>query len=447
MIRKRLNNVDLAWLRLDRPDNQLIITGLMTVANPIDFDIVRTKVIEMLGPFSRFQQRLVQPMRLFQRAYWETDVDFCFENHLEIVDLPEPGDHHTLEEYISQILSTRLDPSRPLWRIYFIPFYEGGSAIIARIHHTITDGISLMQIISMILDEEPAPVLPSKSIGRKLLDRAKRKREPGGFQKFKQLFNQPKYASEWIRGWIKFLEITLRLLFLPADPPTPFKGPLGIEKRAVWSRPIDFEQLRKIGKQSGGTINDTLTAVIAGALSRYLHRSNFQTGNLTVRSIVLVNLRPLELDEELGNKFGFYFLDIPLWVEKSKKRLQLIKHGMDSLKASPFATVTYQIFRLTGSLPASLERAVMRFFDSKASLVITNVPGFKRQLYLAGSPVQTITTMMPHTSRIALGFSIISYNEQVIVGITSDAGLVPNPGLILDDFHDELNALSNQAQA
>lgn len=445
IVRKRLNNVDLAWLRLDYPENQLIITGLMTLAAPVEYERLRSRMIEMLTPFNRFQQRLVQPGRLFQRAYWETDAAFNFDNHLEMVDLPEPGDQQTLEKYISQLLSKPLDPHLPLWHVYFIPRFNGGSAVIARIHHTITDGISLMQIISTALDEEPDPKHPSSSIGRKLMERAKRKRGLGTRQKVKAFFSRSEYAGGQIRGWIKFLELTFKLLFLPADPPTPLKGPLGIEKRAVWSQPLEMEHIRKIGRQYGSTINDVLTAVIAGSLSRYLTFHGFDTHDLTIRSIVLVNLRPLELDEELGNKFGFYFVELPLWVDNGMERLKIIKNGMDSLKNSPFANVTFQIFRLTGSLPASLEKAVMRFFDTKATLIITNVPGYKHQLYLAGSPMETITTMVPHSSRIGLGFSMVSYNEHVILGITSDAGLVPDPDLMLAFFCNELEAMAAQS--
>jgi diacylglycerol O-acyltransferase / wax synthase len=447
MARKNLNNADLAWLRLDRPENPLVITGLMILSAPIDYEQLTARIIETFTPFKRFQQRLVQPNKPLHRAYWEDDATFRFDNHIEKIDLPYPGDQSALERFISHLISTQMDFSRPLWHIYFIPSFEAGSAIIARIHHTIIDGISLMQVISLALNETPVPDPHSISLGAKLMARSRRKHRQGLKENARSFFSCPGYARRKIRDAVIFLSEAIRILMMPADPATPLKGDLGSEKRAVWSQPIAMQLLRDIGKPTSSTTNEVMTACIAGALSQYLTLTGFAVRNLAIRAIVLVNLRPLELDKELGNKFGFYFLDIPLWIDDGFERLNLIKQKMDALKASPLAKVTFAIFRILGSLPAWLERAAMHFFDRKGSLVITNVPGYKRQLYLVGSPVYSITTMVPHSSQIGLGFSIVSYNDYAILGITSDAGVIPNPELLLAAFYQELERFSRHLEA
>ena len=167
---------------------------------------------------------------------------------------------------------------------------------------------------------------------------------------------------------------------------------------------------------------------------------------MIIRGFIPVNLRPLQLDEELGNKFGLVFLSMPIGIDDPIKRLRKVKQNMDALKSSSEPVATFGVLNLFGAVPSRLEHTLVDFFDSKGTTVITNVPGPQEQRYLAGAPINTVMAWVPQTGRIALGISIISYNGKVWLGVATDKGLVPDPESIVAFFNVEFEEMRSQAQ-
>ena len=155
MFKKRISFADHAWLRMDDPNNLMVITALMTFDTPLDYARLKRLVQDQLFRFRRFRQRLVPSRFPFRRPYWEDDPCFDLEAHIERVTLPPPYDQKALQDLISQLMSTGLDYTRPLWKFYLVENYGSGSAFIARLHHSIADGIALMQVLLSMT--EPAP--------------------------------------------------------------------------------------------------------------------------------------------------------------------------------------------------------------------------------------------------------------------------------------------------
>lgn len=463
MARKKFSFTDYAWLRMDEPDNLMIITGLMTFDAPLDFERLKSLIETSLLRFRRFRQRVAPPKPPFMRPYWEDDPNFDLDHHLERVQLPAPGDQRALQDFISTLMGTPLEYNRPLWKFYLVENYGPGGAFVSRLHHSIADGVALMQVLLSMAVAEPAPqaesttqaMVPSapslpggpvKTRHSGLLNRSKLSAE-GLWEEGKKLLTDPSHARQRTRQAMEVVAAVGRLALRWPDPKTVFKGPLGVEKRAAWSEPVALAEVKAIGKAFHSTVNDVLLSTVAGALGRYIQAKGEDADGLSIRGFIPVNLRPIELDEELGNKFGLVFLSLPIGMADPVQRLHRVRRNMSELKSSAEPIAAYGVINLLGAVPPWLEQIAVGFFDTKGTTVMTNVPGMQTQLYLAGAPINTVMAWVPQSGRIALGVSILSYNGKVWLGIATDQGLVPDPETIIELFQAEFDELRSRAQS
>ena len=236
-----------------------------------------------------------------------------------------------------------------------------------------------------------------------------------------------------------------KLLFMPPDNQTILKGKCGIPKKAVWSKSIKVEDVKTVGRSIGGTINDVLIAAITGALRRYIQSRDESIDELDIRAIVPVNLRSVIDIGDLGNQFGLVYLSLPVGEDDAHKRLQLLKTRMDEIKDTPEALAAFGILNFMGISPVKIERMIRDLFGIKGTVVITNVPGPKQSLFMAGGRIDGLMFWVPTPANLSLGISIISYAGDVIIGIASDAGLIPDPENIMEMFLMEFNALKTIA--
>jgi diacylglycerol O-acyltransferase len=464
MKRKTITHPDYAWLRMNAPNNLMVITGVMIFDAPLDYPRFKATIEQRLLVFKRFRQRLVTSKTPFTRPYWEDDPEFDLDRHLQRIQLPIPdgqatGDQRALLDTVGAYMSVELDYDHPLWQFYLIESYAEGSAFIARLHHSIADGISLMQVLLYLTDatrdaplagkplvptqsdEAPAQTLKSAALNSARWS-AKTFWQEGG-----KMIRHPSRAVHLARQAVDFSASVASLVFRRPDPKTLFKGPLGLEKRAVLSEPIPLQDVKDIAKTFNGKVNDVLLTAAAGALGRYLEGRGQAPKDLSIRSFVPINLRPIQLDEELGNKFGMVFLSLPLGITDPVERLGRVKQNMDAIKSSYDPVSTYAVIHLLGATPAWVEGIAVGLFDSKGSLIITNVPGPQHQLYLAGMPIKLAMAWVPQSGRIAVGVSIFSYNGEVWVGIATDQSLVPDPERLLELFQAEYDELLRRARA
>ncbi|HWQ11943.1 MAG TPA: wax ester/triacylglycerol synthase family O-acyltransferase [Roseiflexaceae bacterium] len=448
------SNVDAAWLHMEDPTNLMMITGVLMFDAPVDFARFQAVVERRLLRFERFRMRVAN---LHQRAAaprWELDPHFSIRSHVHRIALPAPGDQGALQELVSDMMSTPLDFTKPLWQFHLVENFEGGSAVITRLHHAIADGIALVQVLLSLTDDSPdaaedAPArdgtrgAPGALLGqvRAAVGRAVR---AGGMLVSEGLetLTDPERALE--AAWLGASGAAAlnKLLFMPPDPPTPLKGELGVEKRAAWSQPIPLEDVKAVGRLARGTVNDVLINAVAGALRRYLIRRGAPVEGLNIRAVVPVNLRPLdEPVTELGNRFGVVFLALPIGIDDPFDRLLELRRRTEAIKGSPEAVVAFGILNLIGASPPRLADMAVEMFGSKATAVMTNVPGPREPIYLAGTRVSKTMFWVPQSGHLGLGVSIFSYAGAVLLGVASDARLVPDPDAIVADFHAELGEL------
>jgi WS/DGAT/MGAT family acyltransferase len=241
--------------------------------------------------------------------------------------------------------------------------------------------------------------------------------------------------------------ILAKLLLLPPDRETVFKGELSAIKRVVWSKPLDLASIKQIGRGFDATINDVLVSAVAGALRDYMLQAGDDPDVDNINAMVPVNLRPLDHITELGNQFALVYLPLSVSLDDAVARLKATKHAMDVLKQSPEPFLVYQILGIIGNLPLDLAKQATTWFSSKASAVLTNVPGPRQQIYFAGLPLRQLMFWVPQSGKISMGISIISYNGSVLLGLMVDDTLVKSPQLIMEHFAHQLELLATHAKA
>lgn len=457
--REPLSNVDRAWLRMGSPVNWMIINTVLLFDEPVDFERLRTVCEQRLvGKYRRFRQRVITAPG--SRFYWEDDNHFDLRTHIHRIGLPAPGDTPTLQYLLSDLISENLDRARPLWRFYLVENFNGGCALICRIHHAIADGIALVKVLLSLTDESAELSLASP-VGRaeaiapgcgftqtvSNLKQTATKLTARGVSELFRSIDDPTHALTLVRslGLLSAASVAIltKLLLIPPDRASVLKGEIGSFKRVVWSDPIALHQIRSIGSRYGATINDVLVAAVAGALRRYLQRRGDPVDEGVLRTLVPVNLRPAGEPAGLGNHFSLVYLSLPVSLAEPEERILAIKERMTLLKHSPEPFVTYQVLNVLGLLPGQLAAQAAGMFTGKATAVLTNVPGPRKTLYLAGRPIGRILFWVPQSGQIGMGISIISYAGGVTVGIMVDEKLAPDAEALIHCFAAEVAALTD----
>ena len=457
--REPMSRVDTAWLRMERPTNLMMITSVMTLDRALDIATFKSVLSERFLAFRRFRQRAVE---IASQSFWEFDKDFDLNWHVRRVALPGLATKEELEEYVSQMASTPLDKSKPLWQFHIVENYQGGTALVTRVHHCYADGMALVQVLLSLTDATAAASLELRPVKARLkVDGGtvfQRLLEPArlGFDQVKAFGEKaadalvnyakdPEKTLESLRsGAHEIGEIVSELataITLPDDPHTVFRGPLGVSKRVAWCDPIPLELVKSVGKVLDCTVNDVLMACAAGALRQYMLDIGETPPEIGIRATVPVNLRPLEHAKKLGNHFGLVFLDLPVHEANPIARLFAVRACMLKLKSSRQAMVSFGLLAALGLGPAMVQRPALEMFSRKATAVATNVPGPSAPLYLAGCKITDQMFWVPQTGSVGMGLSILSYNGMVHFGLIVDKKNVLLPNLIVQRFKPELEKL------
>jgi len=420
MTHDTLGGEDAAWLHMEDDTNPMVVNGVLELAEHLPLERVYA-LLERIVTIPRFRSHVVESSMHAGPPRWEEVADFDLTRQVEHVMLESPDDA-TLRTFVGRAVSGMLDRDRPLWRVFVIDRPSAGTTLLYRVHHAIGDGFALLGILLSMCEggDDGAPAAAHQP--------AKRRR---------------------IATAVGCTASMARIVALRPDPRTPLKGPLGREKRVAWSEPLSLAEVKSTAHAASATVNDVLVATAAGALGRYLARvSPGQTrDDLEIRAMIPVNLRGGAPPTDLGNHFGLVVLGLPVGLRDPLARLAAVKQRMDRLKGSPEALATHGLLRAMGWAPRPVEDAGVWFFGTKASIVLTNVPGPRTPLRLAGVQVSRIMFWVPQSGRMGIGISIFSYAGTVTIGIIVDAGLVPDPDALVADLHVEYLALRAKLSA
>jgi len=452
MSAQRMNNADAAWLHMDRPTNLMIVHAVLWFDEPLDLErateVLRLRFVE---PFPRFRQRVVEPRVGIGAPSWQDDSNFDLGRHLHHIALPAPGDKAALEELVGDLMVMPLDRSKALWDVYLIDGFGSGMAMMFRIHHCTADGIALSRVLLSLTDQLSDTALGAPRDGAPGRGRIGSLAAPvkagvqlagAGLHEGIEFVTHPATElTSLARSGTAEARALAKLLITGPDAKTVLSGKLGVARRVTWSEPIPLVDIKKIGEATGTTVNDVLVAAMTGALHRYLSERDSLVDE--IRVLVPFNLRPLDepLPPELGNRFGFAYLTLPVGVADAAGRLAEVHRRMKAIKRSPESALSYGILEAIGLTPLQIEQRLLDVFAQKISAVLTNVPGPPGPLSFAGTTLAGVVFWVPAAGTIGMGISIFSYNGGVIVGLQVDPGLVPDPDTIIADYEHQVATL------
>jgi WS/DGAT/MGAT family acyltransferase len=461
--RERMSPVDTAWLRMDSPGNLMMIVGVDVFDGPCDEPRLRKVLQEHLLPYFQFRARAVQDAT---GAWWEEDEDFDLDRHLVRIGLPGKGGKRELQKLVAQLAGQGLDAQRPLWQFHLVENYDHGHALIVRIHHCIGDGIGLMGLVMGMTSAEAnkdadAPP-PRTRRGRRdgglieqwlqpLTDATVKAIDATGELASRVLaasgsvIDDPNVATdaanEAARIAAQVARDAMALALMENDTPTSLKGKPGGSKVVAWNEPLPLADVKAVGKALGCSVNDVLLSCAAGAIRGYLAERGEDVEGAELRAMVPVNLRPPGRAQSLGNKFGLVPLLLPIGIEDPLERVLMVRSRMNELKDGYTAVLAMAVLGATGLVPRLLQKQVLDLLASKATAVMTNVPGPQQALYMAGARLRQMLFWVPQSGDIGVGVSILSYDGGVQFGLVTDKKLCAEPQAIIDRFAPEFEQL------
>jgi len=457
---QRMSRVDTAWLRMDNDVNLMMIVGVWLLRPGITHAALCERVQDKLLKYERFRQKVVQdPMG----ASWVEDEAFDIERHVlhhKVRRKAGQSEREALQAEVGELSNTSLDPDHPLWQFHLIDDYEGGSALIARVHHCIGDGIALISVMLSITDGGADPPKRKKreqpegegdwlsdAVMKPLTDLATKAigMYGGGVAKSMEMLSNPQQglagSVEMARTGAKVLGDVGAMAMMPDDSATILKGkPLG-QKVVAWGEPIPLDQVKAIGKALNCSINDVLLACVAGAIGEYLRDHDDDPTGKEIRAMVPVNLRPLEKAWQLGNRFGLAPLVLPIGISNPIERVYAVRRRMTELKDSYQPLLAFAVLSVAGLLIKPVQDALLGLFAKKATAVMTNVPGPSAPLKFCGATLRQTMFWVPASGDIGVGVSILSYGGGVQFGLITDKKLCPDPQAIIDRFEPEFEKL------
>jgi len=461
MAAERMSRVDNAWLRMDNDVNLMMIVGVWLLEPRVDYEAVCQRIGDKLLKYDRFRQKVVNDA---MGAQWVTDDDFDIHRHVVRETLTRrkgQSRQAALQARCADLATQPLDSGRPLWQFHLIEQYDGGSALIARIHHCIGDGIALISVTLSITDggNDPprrreresadgdvehdwlsdAVVKPLTDIMVKALGATGdgMARSMDALSKPQQLFGSVEVA----RTGYQVVSDVAALALMPDDSPTRLKGKPAGRKRVAWNEPLPLDAVKIIGKALNCSINDVLLSCVAGAIGQYLRDQGDDPSGQEIRAMVPVNLRPLDKAWQLGNKFGLAPLVLPIGIDNPIERVYAVRRRMSELKGSYQPLLAFAVLAVAGLMIKPVQDAILNLFAKKATAVMTNVPGPTKPLTFCGSTIRQTMFWVPASGDIGMGVSILSYAGGVQFGLITDEGLCPEPQQIIDRFEPEFEKL------
>lgn len=432
---RAMDPVDTAWLRADNDVNRMVILGVWLLRPAITHAMLLERLQDKLLRFERFRQRVVVEAL---SSRWEDDPDFDLRRHVVVEKLKRrrgQSERQALQQMAGELSGRAFDMRFPLWRFHLIEHCLGGSALVCRVHHCIGDGVALSTVMMSITDGGPTPPEHPSASGASWIDNLGELLEHPG-----QTLSD---AAAWTGRAPQAMGDALALALMSNDSPTRLKGRCNGVKHVAWCPPMPLDRIKAVCHALDCSVNDVLVSCVAGAIGRYLRDQGDDPHGADIRAMVPVNLRPPHQPPwALGNRFGLAPLLMPVGIENPVERLYEVRRRMGDLKGHFQPLLAYGVLAASGLLIRAGQDLVLRYFQDKATAVVTNVRGPDKRLGLCGGEVYEVIFWVPSAGDIGMGVSIISYAGAVQFGLRTDDALCPEPQKIIDQFAPEFDRLT-----
>ncbi|MFL5870264.1 MAG: WS/DGAT/MGAT family O-acyltransferase [Solirubrobacterales bacterium] len=460
MSHDRLSGLDSSFLHLERgPAHMHVASTAIFDGPPPEYDELVGHIDSRLHLVPRFRQKLAFVPLGQGRPKWIDDPQFNIRYHLRHTALPSPGSEDQLRTLAARVFSQRLDRSKPLWEMWLVEGLDGDRfALVTKSHHALVDGVSGVDITTVLFDASPdaepppeppgwvAEPEPSKAelLGEALVERATTPAEIA--RGIRALFRGPRQAARTAADALEAAGAFAKSGL--GAPESPFNVDIGPYRRFATVR-ADLGELKRIKNAAGGTVNDVVLAVVAGALATFLRGRGYSTHDLELRAMVPISVRAADEHGALGNRVSSFMAPLPVGIPDPVGRLEQVSKTMGDLKQSKQAVGATLLTELTDFAPptiigqAARLQSRQRFFN----LVVTNVPGPQFSLYLRGRRLEAIFPMVPLAKRQAVCFGIMSYDGQVNFGLIGDYDAMADLDLLAGDLETSLAELAEAAGA
>ncbi len=446
----RLTGLDASFLHMERAGAHMHVASTIIFEGPAPSHAeFRDHIASRLHLVPRFRQKLRSVPLDQGRPVWVDDPHLNLDYHVRQTALPAPGSEEQLRNLAARIFSQQLDRSKPLWELWLVEgLHDGRFAIVGKSHHALVDGVSGVDITTVLfdLDREPTGTAgkPPPWLARpepsdlKLVGDAMRERLTSPAE----ILRGVRHALRGPRQVLRGVGATTKVLGAGMSAPsTPFNVEIGPHRRFAITQ-TDLAELKRVKDAYGGTVNDVILSIVTGAIGNYLRARGHDTKDLEMRALVPVSVRADEEHGALGNRISAMMAPLPVWSEDPVERLRVLTDQMGDLKASGQAVGAEILTKITDFAPTTIASQAARLQPAQRffNLVITNVPGPQFPLYVLGRQMESIFPMVPLARRQALCVGIMSYNGQVNFGLVGDYDAMAD----LDSFALDLEAATRE---
>ena len=461
---ERLSALDDSFLELEDGVSHMHIGAvaifeagpLTTPAGGIDIARIEGAVAAGLHRIPRYRQKLAR-VPLFDHPVWVDDTRFNLHYHVRHTHLPAPGDERTLKRLAGRLMSQELDRGKPLWEMWVVEGLEGGRfAVVTKVHHCMIDGVGSVELTGAMMRptpdddmnlEEPPPAWaprPAPS-GTELFLSELGHRVGTPLAAVRQLVSEPVRVARGVRDAARGIATVVATGLDPASA-SPLNVEIGPHRRFDWLE-MDLEEIRKIRKALGGTINDVVLAITAGALRRFLHRRGDDVDDLDFRVMMPVNVRTAETRGSLGNQVAMITARLPLDEPGARHRLERVIAETTRSKESPQASGMQVLEEISDGTFTTLftQFARLTTLSRPFNVVVTNVPGPPFPIWLLGAKMLSVAPLVPLFANQALGIALFSYDGRLFWGFNADWDVLPDLHELVLAARHELEALASAA--
>src|SRR5262245_3453428 len=300
----RMTSLDAAFYYLERTGQLLHVGGIYTVEGRLEFERLLADLHARLHLIPRYTERVVSVPFNLGHPTWESDPHFDLRHHVLLHTLKPPVDDAQLSQLASRLFAQPLHRDRPLWELHLIDGYRGDrSALFAKVHHCMIDGVSGVQLLTVLFDPSPtptplpsgepptAPPLPTPTVQ---LARAVQETVHGASARARTLWslvrNPRRALGELGQAADAIGELWRVFVANPSPTPTPFNGHVSILRRVLWTT-FSLNEVKAVKNRLGGTVNDVVLATISAAIRRYLEARGVNPDRLDIRPMLPVNVR------------------------------------------------------------------------------------------------------------------------------------------------------------
>jgi diacylglycerol O-acyltransferase len=457
----RLSSTDVSFLTNESSASHMHVGAILIFEGPApSYEDLLDHVRSRLHLVPRFRQKLAYPPAQTGRPFWVDDPNLNLEYHVRHSALPAPGSEDQLRRMAARVFSQQLDRSKPLWELWLVQgLTRNRFALLTKTHHAVVDGVSGVDIATVLFDLNPVPEpaeqddswapQPEPSTasllvrgGEDLLQAPIR-----AARRLERVVQHPESAARQVRDAVEAVS-EVGWNFANPAPKIPLNVEIGSHRRYAWVR-SDLDHFKRVKNALGGTVNDVVLAVVAGALRDWLRGRGIRTEGLELRAQVPVSIRARDEHGQLGNRLAAMRAPLPVYVADPVRRLQLVTEAMRGLKQSKQALGAEVISRFNDFAPPTLlaQAARINFSTRLFNLTVTNVPGPQVPLYILGRELEDIFPIGFLPPNQALFVAIMSYNGGVNFGLLADYDAMDDVDVVAQGIEQGIAELVEAADA